>query len=164
MAVRVALEVAPKRAFASALDWPGWSRGAKTEDEALHALIEYGARYARVAKRARVHFDPPSTVRGLSLAERIGGGASTEFGIPSLPVSGDDEPLDGRELDRLIALLRAAWAEFDAATSKAHGVSLRVGPRGGGRQVAKMIEHVREAEAAYVGQLGSRVSGSTTDT
>ena len=70
--------------------------------------------------------------------------------------------MDARELKRLTALLRAAWAEFDAAAAKARGVSLRLGPRGGGRQVPKMIEHVREAEGAYVGQLGSRVAGSSS--
>jgi hypothetical protein len=59
-----------------------------------------------------------------------------------------------------VSLLRAAWATFDATASKAKGVTLSVGPRGGGRQVLKMIEHVREAEAAYLHQLGSRPPGS----
>jgi hypothetical protein len=160
LALRVVVEATPKRAFASALDWPGWSRGAKTEDEALQALIDYRDRYAAVARRAGFRFDPPATVRGVSVVERLDGGASTEFGIPSLSGAGDGETIDARELDRLAGLLRAAWAEFDAVAAKAHGVSLRLGPRGGGRQVPKIIEHVREAEGAYVGQLGSKVAGS----
>ena len=160
MALRVVVEATPKRVFASALDWPGWSRGAKTDDEALQALIDYRERYAAVPRRASIPFDPPVTVRGVSVVERMGGGASTEFGIPSLPGADENEPLSGRDLDRLTALLRAAWAEFDGVAAKADGVSLRLGPRGGGRQVPKMIEHVREAEAAYVNQLGSKVSGS----
>ncbi|HEX7067113.1 MAG TPA: hypothetical protein VF295_02845 [Candidatus Limnocylindria bacterium] len=162
MALRVVVEATPKRVFASALDWPGWSRGAKTEDEALRALLDYTDRYAAVARRARIRFDPPATLRGVSVVERLDGGASTEFGIPSLPAADEARALDARELKRLIALLRAAWDEFDAAAKKAHGVSLRLGPRGGGRQVPKMVEHVREAEGAYVAQLGSRVAGSAS--
>jgi hypothetical protein len=160
LALRVVVEATPKRAFVSALDWPGWSRGAKTEHEALQALIGYRDRYAAVARRAGVRFDPPATVRGVSVVQRLDGGASTEFGIPSLPAGADDEPLDSRDLTRLTSLLRAAWSEFDAVAAKARGVSLRLGPRGGGRQVPKMIEHVREAEAAYVAQLGTKVGGS----
>ena len=162
MALRVVVEATPKRVFASALDWPGWSRGAKTEDEALQALVDYRDRYAGVPRRAGIRFDPPATVRGVSVVERLDGGASTEFGIPSLPAAGEDEPIDARELHRLVGLLRAAWAEFDAVAEKAHGVSLRLGPRGGGRQVPKIMEHVREAEGAYVAQLGSKVAGSAS--
>ena len=162
MALRVVVEATPKRAFASAIDWPGWSRGAKTEDEALQVLIDYRGRYAAVPRRAGIRFDPPATVRGVSVVERLEGGASTEFGIPSLPGADDDEPIDARELDRLVGLVRAAWAEFDAVAAKAHGVALRLGPRGGGRQVPKIIEHVREAEGAYVGQLGSKMPASAS--
>ena len=162
MALRVVVEAAPKRAFASALDWPGWSRGAKTEDEALRALVVYRDRYAAVARRARIRFDAPVTVRGLSIVQRVDGGAGTDFGIPSLPAADESRALHARDLKRLIALLRAAWAEFDAVAAKAHGVSLRLGQRGGGRQVPKMVEHVREAEAAYVAQLGSKVAGSAS--
>jgi hypothetical protein len=36
------------------------------------------------------------------------------------------------------------------------GVELTRGPRGGGRDLEKIIGHVREAEVAYLGQLGSR--------
>jgi hypothetical protein len=60
-----------------------------------------------------------------------------------------------------VALLEAAWAAFDAAARKADGVTLTLGPRGGGRQVPKMVEHVREAEAAYVHQLGTKASGKS---
>jgi hypothetical protein len=162
LALRVVVEATPKRVFASALDWPGWSRGAKTEDEAVQALVDYRERYAAVARRARVSFDPPATARGISVVERLDGGASTEFGIPSLPAADEARALDARGLKRLTALVRAAWAEFDAVAARTHGVSLRLGPRGGGRQVPKIIEHVREAEAAYVAQLGSRVAGSAS--
>jgi hypothetical protein len=156
VSLRVVLEVAPKRAFASALDWPGWSRGAKTDDAAIAALLAYAPRYDAVARRAKVAFHPPATVRGISVVERQRGGGGTEFGVPGSIARAEHDPLDARELKRMIALLRAAWTTFDTAAEAATGSTLTVGPRGGGRQVAKMVDHVREAEAAYLHQLGSR--------
>ncbi len=76
--------------------------------------------------------------------------------MPSESATVEADPVSSAELKRLVALLRAAWATFDAAAKKSEGVQLRLGPRGGGRQVPKMVEHVREAESAYVHQLGSR--------
>ncbi len=156
MTLRVVLEIAPKRAFASALDWPGWSRSGKTPDEALEALLAFAPRYAAVARRAGVAFEPPTTGRDFDVVERVGGGGGTEFGVPSAPAKSEADALSAAELERLVTLLRAAWATFDAAAEKAEGVALRLGPRGGGRQVPKMVEHVRESESAYVHQLGSR--------
>ena len=158
MSLRVVLEVAERKAFASALDWPGWSRGAKTPDEALQALLDYAERYAKVARRAKVAFSPPATVRGIEVVERLGGGGGTEFGVPSEPAAAEDDPLSARDVHRLLGLLEAAWATFDAAADGATGVTLRLGPRGGGRQVPKIVEHVREAEAAYLHQLGTKVA------
>jgi hypothetical protein len=154
--VRVVLEVAPKRSFASALDWPGWSRAGKTPDESLEALLAYAPRYAVVARRAKVAFRPPAAVQGLDVIQRRKGGSGTEFGVPSESATVEAGPVSNAELKRLVALLHAAWATFDAAAKKSKGVQLRLGPRGGGRQVPKMVEHVREAESAYVHQLGSR--------
>jgi hypothetical protein len=159
--LRVVLEVAPKRSFASAIDWPGWSRGAKTADEAVDALLAYAPRYARVARRAQVPFSPPATARGVEIVERQRGGGGTEFGVPSSIARLESEPLPTRELNRLVALLEASWATFDAVARKTEGTTLTLGPRGGGRQVPKMVEHVREAESAYVHQLGTKASGQS---
>jgi hypothetical protein len=159
VAVRVVVEAAPKRVFASALDWPGWSRGARTEDEALQTLIDYAPRYAAVARRANIPFREPATLKGLTVVERLQGGSGTEFGIPSVPAAADAAPIDAADLKRLTALLRAAWATFDTAADEARGVTLRLGPRGGGRQVPKIADHVRDAESAYVHQLGTKSPG-----
>jgi hypothetical protein len=161
MTLRVVLEVAPKRSFASALDWPGWSRSAKSPDEALETLLGYAPRFAVVARRAKVAFRPPATLRGIEVVERLTGDGGTEFGVPGAAAAAEDEPISPSDLKRLVALLRAAWATFDATATKAEGITLSVGPRGGGRQVPKMIRHVREAEAAYLHQLGSRAGAST---
>ena len=163
MTVRVVLEVAPKRSFASAIDWPGWSRGGRTEDEALEALLAYAPRYARVAKRAKAAFRPPVTTRGLEVIERVKGDGGTEFGVPGKPAASEDDPITPADLRRLIAVLKASWSTFDAAAKKAVGVELTKGPRGGGRELPKIIDHVREAEVAYLGQLGSRAPAAAEE-
>jgi hypothetical protein len=163
MALRVVLEVTPKRSFASAIDWPGWSRGGRTEEDALDALLAYTARYGAVAKRAKVAFNAPATTRGLDVVERIKGDGGTEFGVPGKPAKAEDGPLSAAELKRVLALLKASWSVFDSAAKKAVGVELTKGPRGGGRELPKIIEHVREAEVAYLGQLGSRAPSAGAD-
>ena len=51
--VRVMVEKGKKkRSVASAFDWPGWDRSAKTEEAALEVLAEYRPRYAKVAELA----------------------------------------------------------------------------------------------------------------
>lgn len=46
--VAVAMEVVRRRAFATAIDWPGWCRAGRDEADALDALLRYGPRYAAV--------------------------------------------------------------------------------------------------------------------
>ena len=41
-----------KRAVAFSLDWPGWSRGAKTPELALETVEAYRARYRPIANLA----------------------------------------------------------------------------------------------------------------
>ncbi len=156
MGLRVVLEVAPKKSFASALDWPGWSRSARTEDGAVEALLAYAPRYAAVARRAKVTFPARHSVE---IVERLTGGGSTEFGVPGVPAAAEADPLSKAELARLVSLLEAAWATFDAAARKAEGVELRLGPRGGGRQLPKIVDHVRDADGGYLHQLGTKASG-----
>jgi hypothetical protein len=154
--IRVALEVGPKRTFATAIDWPGWSRGAKTEDEAVAALAAYAGRYARVAALAHVTFRASDDPLDYEVVEHLEGGSGTDFGVPSAPPAEDEGPTDGPWLTRSSALLRAAWTTFDDVAAAAEGVTLRKGPRGGGRDLAKITGHVLEAEVAYVKQLGGR--------
>jgi len=60
------------------------------------------------------------------------------------------------EAERLAALVSAAWAAFDGVVAGAPG-ALRKGPRGGGRDRDKIVDHVLGAEAAYVRKLGLRL-------
>lgn len=154
--IDVYLEIATKRTFASAVEWPGWSRSGRTRDEALEALVAAAPRYAAVARRARVAFRAPRSVGDLVVVARRTGGGGTDFGVPGVPAPTDGERLAPADLKRWRSLLRAAWSAWDASADAARGITLRTGPRGGGRTLAKMRTHVLEAEEAYLHQLGVR--------
>jgi hypothetical protein len=65
----------------------------------------------------------------------------------------DKESLDRVELERLEKILLACWGAFDNAVKRASGRELRKGPRGGGRDLEKIIDHVLEADQAYLRRL-----------
>ena len=100
-------------------------------------------------------FRPAKSVRGLTVAERLDGDATTNFGAPSITPAADLRSVSARELDRLCDLLSACWAALDRAVEAAGGKDLRTGPRGGGRQTAKILAHVTGAEAGYVRRLAA---------
>jgi len=161
-AVRVYLESGTKRTFAGALEWPGWCRSGKDELSALRALLDYGPRYADVLRGSRVPFSAPQALESLLVVERLKGGSGTDYGAPEAHPAGDDRSMDATELKRSEVLLKACWRRLDAAALAATGKKLRTGPRGGGRTLQKMVDHVVEAEAAYIGALGWwRFSGQT---
>ena len=153
--VRVAIETGPKRVFATAIDWPGWSRSARSEDDAIEALQAYGRRYAAVVS-ASVPFDLPSDPKAFRVDERVAGGSGTDFGVPSSVIAADEEPVDDVDLERLSMILRACWTAFDAAVAAAEGVELRKGPRGGGRNLPKIVGHVGESDSGYLHALGAK--------
>jgi hypothetical protein len=154
VALAVYLEIGSKRTFAGAIEWPGWCRRGRGEEEALAALLACAPRYARVAEAAGLK---APAAPDLDVAERLKGGSGTDFGVPSVALAADQRPLGAAELDRQSRLLTASWQAFDIAWREADeaGVELRKGPRGGGRDLPKMLGHVLEAEEAYLGQLGS---------
>jgi hypothetical protein len=158
----VYLEIASKRSFACAVDWPGWSRGGRSEEEALAALVAYGPRYGATLE-ASTPFTPPADVRDLDVVARVVGGSGTEFGVPGAITPLDERPVDDTELGRQRALLEAAWRAFDAATAAAATSVLRKGPRGGGRDLPKMVWHVLDAERAYLNSLGVRYAAPQDD-
>jgi hypothetical protein len=149
----VALESAPRKTFATALDWPGWSRSGKTTDLALEALLAYATRYAPIAEIAGLVF--PDAFEA-DVVERSDGGSGTEFGVPSRTHDADSRPVNAAEAKRLAAIVEAAWADFDAVAAKAPA-ELRKGPRGGGRDRDKMIGHVNESDWYYARELGLKL-------
>jgi hypothetical protein len=154
MKLPIYLELGSKRVFASAADWPGWSRGGKDEASALQSLLDYAPRYATAIRSARLGFAPPGTLADFKVLERLKGDTTTDFGSPGAVPAADAQPVDQDELRRLQDLLRACWRTFDETVNSARGRSLRTGPRGGGRDLEKIFNHVLEAQHAYVTKLG----------
>jgi hypothetical protein len=150
--IPVYIESGDKKVFACAIDFPGWCRSGKDEASALEALAGYAPRYAEVAKRAEASF--PSKPE-FEVVERIKGKGATDFGIPHEIPEADAAPLTARQAARQVALMEAAWALLDEAARSAPA-ELRKGPRGGGRDRDKMLDHVLGAEAAYGRQIGIR--------
>jgi hypothetical protein len=156
-ATRAYIEVGGKRAFASAADWPGWSRGGKDEKAALEALAAYAPRYAKVAKLARLEL--PASATRFEVVERQKGNASTDFGVPAIVARAETKKLSAKETERLISLLEASWKYLDQVRGKVPQ-ELRKGPRGGGRDRDKMYAHVLDAELAYAGALRVKLKAS----
>jgi hypothetical protein len=153
-AIPIYLEKGPKRTFAGAIDWPGWCRSARDEAGAVEALLAYAPRYARVLRGARLGFEPPTAVGRFIVTERLAGSVTTDFGTPGGHPSSDASPLNAQGLRRAETILKACWRAFDRAVLSAGSKSLRKGPRGGGRDLKKIVEHAREAEVAYLSALG----------
>ena len=153
--IRVLVETTPKKVFVSALDWPGWSRGARDEVAAIEALLAVAPRYEEVAAAAGypVAADEPGIE--IVVAERAEGDAGTAFGVPAIVAEADRVAADGVGSARLAALVKAAWAAFDRIAAAAPE-ELRKGPRGGGRARSKVVAHVTQAEAAYAQVMGRK--------
>ena len=160
--IRVVVEAGSKRVFASAVDWPGWARSGPDEGAALEALIAYAPRYAAVVSGTRLGFAVPAGATGLRVVERVPGNATTDFGAPGVPAKVDAAAVSAADLARMQTVLRAGWRAFDAGVDAARGKTLRKGPRGGGRALTAIVEHVREAEAGYLSGLGWPYKSSGT--
>jgi hypothetical protein len=151
----VYVEAGGKRTFACALDWPGWCRSGKSEEQALEALAAAAPRYAVAAQAAGLK-PPAGTLRDLEVVERLAGTATTDFGAPDARSASDFEPLAATRAERLAALVAASWEVFDRVV-KGAPAELRKGPRGGGRDRDKIVSHVLGAESAYAGKIGLRL-------
>ena len=147
------IEHTPKRTFAAALDWPGWARSGRDEAGALQALLDYAPRYARILQAAEIDFTPPNDLSDFVVVERKPGNATTEFGAPDVPAEADERPVENVELGRLLALFEAYWQAFDATVELARGKELRKGPRGGGREIDGIVEHVAGGDHSYLSLL-----------
>ena len=141
--VRVCLETGGHLSFASALDWPGWSRSGRGEEAAVEMLRAYASRYAPVVRAAGV--EPPDPARA-EVVERLRGSATTDFGVPEA-----------------IAEVEAGWELFDQVVAGAPA-SLRKGPRGGGRDRDAIVDHVVGAEVEmYARKLALRLPRPALD-
>jgi hypothetical protein len=149
----VYLEVGAKRVFACAVEWPGWCRSGRGEEQALEALATAASRYAVLAALAGIPFDPVTEVDCIEIAEQVAGSATTDFGALDVAPALDSEPATPQQAERLAKLVETAWDYFEQTAAAAPRV-LRKGPRGGGRDRDQIIEHVRETEVLHARMLG----------
>ncbi|MBN2044371.1 MAG: hypothetical protein JW757_05055 [Anaerolineales bacterium] len=154
--IRVFVEEGQKKIFVVALDWPGWARWGKNEHLALVSLLDYAPRYARVMDMAGIGFQAPGFPGDFEIIARVEGNAITSFGAPDVQVDEDQVPLSQEEFQHSAAILRAAWDVFDRQVDAARGKELRKGPRGGGRDLEKIILHTLQADEAYLKRLARK--------
>ena len=143
--------------FASALDWPGWCRRGRSEELALTTLAACAPRYAKVARRAGLAFPPGEAGQeaGFTIAERLTSPWGADFGALTEIPGSDATPADADATARMAALAVAAWEVFDEVANAAPA-RLRKGPRGGGRDLGKIIDHVLGTDATFARKLGVR--------
>jgi hypothetical protein len=148
------LEIGKQKSFAGAIEWPGWCRPGRDEAAALQALLAYGPRYGRILRAANIPFQVPTDTAAFAIVERLAGNATTDFGAPDAAPASDMARFDEKDFRHYEKLLPAYWQAFDTAVQSAKDKELRKGPRGGGRDLEKIMEHVLAADAAYLRQLG----------
>ena len=153
-AIRVMLEIGPKgkKVVAVAPDWPGLSRGAKSEEAAIERLRSYLPRYGPVAKLAGMDAEFPA-VATADVVERYPGTGSTDFWGISFAFSDIDRlEMSSEALDRELTLMRACWAFFDDVGSRV-SAELQKGPRGGGRDRDQIVRHTVATEQDWAKKL-----------
>jgi hypothetical protein len=146
-----------KRSVAFSLDWPGWSRGAKTGALALETLEAYRERYRPVASLAGLaaEFDAAGPLEVVE--DKVGTGSTDFWGISFSPAAAEQDPMGEAELERGITLLRGCWAFFDGVAARV-SPEMRMGPRGGGRDRDTIIRHtIRNESEEFAKKVGLRV-------
>ena len=160
MPVRTVIQRGPKdkQSVAFSLDWPGWSRGAKSAELAFETLEAYRERYRPVAELAGMAPEFAGAGPLEVVEEQIATGSTDFWGISFTPSSSErEDPMPAADLDRRITILQACWAYFDAIGARV-SPEMRRGPRGGGRDRDTIIRHViRNESEEFAKQVGLRI-------
>jgi hypothetical protein len=139
------------------LDWPGWSRGARTAELALETLESYRERYRPIADLAGMATEFAAAGPIEVVEDKVGTGSTDFWGISFSPCAAEQGPLSEAELERGITLLRACWAFFDGVAARVSPV-MRKGPRGGGRDRDRIVRHtIRTESEDFAKQVGLRI-------
>lgn len=150
------VETSRKKTFAGALDWPGWVRWGATEETAIESLLNYRSRYLDVLANTNLDIGDIKHMGAINVIERCEGNATTAFGAPAVILEADKEPMGAEEYRRSKGIMRAGWGALDSAMIAASGKELRKGPRGGGRDLEKMVEHVLAADGQYLSKMACK--------
>jgi hypothetical protein len=159
MSVRTVIEGGPKekRFVAFSIDWPGWSRGARSAELAMEMLESYRERYRPVAGLAGMarEFDAAGPLE--IVEEKLGTGSTDFWGISFSPSAAEHGPMGEAEFERAITLLGACWAFFDGIAARV-SPEMRKGSRGGGRDRDQIIRHTIRVESEdFAKQVGLRI-------
>jgi hypothetical protein len=159
MPVRTVIERGPKdkRSVAFSIDWPGWSRGARTAELALETLESYRERYRPVAGLAGMSRDFAASGLLQVVEDKVGTGSTDFWGISFSPSTTEQGPMGEAELERGITLLRACWTFFDGVAARV-SPEMRRGPRGGGWDRDRIVRHtIRTESEDFAKQVGLRI-------
>jgi hypothetical protein len=159
MTVRTVIERGTKgrRSVAFSIDWPGWSRGAKSAELALETLESYRQRYRPVPSLAGMaeEFDAAGPLEVVE--DKVGTGSTDFWGISFSPSAAEQGPMTEVDLERGVALLRACWTYFDSVAARV-SPDMRKGVRGGGRNRDEIIRHtIRQESESFAVQVGLRI-------
>src|SRR5215831_3910828 len=159
MPVRTVIERGSKgrKAVAYAVEWPGWSRGAKTPELALAMLETYRLRYRPIAVAAGMAQEFDAAGRLKVVEDRVGSGSTDFWGISYFPSSSEQDPMSEADFDRKVKLVRSTWKFFDAVAARV-SAEMRKGPRGGGRDRTRIVRHtIRTESEDFAKRLGLRI-------
>ena len=151
---RVVVEMGRKLVFASAIDWPGWSRSGRTEEDVIGTLLGYADRYGEVVALAGGDVTLPRHSE-VVIVDRQPGDSTTDFGAPAVVHELERAPISGEACEQHLALLRACWRFFEEV-GQSVTPGLKKGSRGGGRDRDQIIAHVIEADRTYARKIGVR--------
>ena len=155
--INIYLELGKKKTAACAVEHLGYFRVAKTEEEVLESLLAYGERYAKLMQAGGIDFSAPTSLADFNIVRKYEGNSTTDFGSPGIIPDEDQRPISAADATAYEKLLRTCWDVFDKTIAAAEGKELRTGPRGGGRDLQKIIAHVRDSNLAYLGKQGQKV-------
>ena len=148
----VYVEAGDKRAFAGAIEWPGWCRTGRREDDALDGLLAYGPLRAR-ARRVVRGFTVPRSARS-HRGRRLPGTPRPTSGLHRWrrrPIAAARRP--GPEA--VLAILDASWGAFDGSPRPPPARSCAKG-RAGRRELDGIVDHVIGAESSTWQAGGAR--------
>ena len=119
----------------------------------MERLRSYLPRYSQVAKLAELdaEFD---AIKNFKVVEQYPGTGSTDFwGISFAFSSIDKQGMSDDELQRELALMQACWAFFDDVRRRVSS-EMQKGPRGGGRDRDRIVQHTLNTEQGWAKMIG----------
>lgn len=126
------IEAGQRWSYAGSVEWPGWTRHAKDDQEPISELLAVAPRYQAALAMCGLDFVSPEDPEGVEVVARLAGNSGTDRGVPSMVPEADGRPLDDAEADRLASILAATWRAFDTVVEAAQGNAFANGPAGWG--------------------------------